>query len=71
MRRSKGSQLIVFILLPMLTAAGMLLLGERAVSTKGLLGLLVALLNLAVAVALVLWVRQDGDSAAKIGRAHV
>lgn len=56
--------LIVPILLPMLTAAGMLLLGERAVSTKGLLGLLVALLNLAVAVALVLWVRQDGDSTA-------
>ena len=56
--------LIAPILLPMLAAAGMLLLGERAVSGKGLIGMVVCLLNLAVAVALVLWVRAGSGSAA-------
>ncbi|MDO4769721.1 MAG: monovalent cation/H+ antiporter subunit D [Brachymonas sp.] len=56
--------LIVPVLLPMLMAAGMLLLGERAVAIKGLLGMLACLLNLAVAVALVLWVRKGSGSAA-------
>ena len=53
--------LIVPILLPMLMAAGMLLLGERFVSTKGLIGMVSCLLNLAVAIALLVWVRGDGD----------
>ena len=49
--------LIVPILLPMLIAAGMLLLGERFVSTKGLIGMVSCLLNLAVAIALLVAAR--------------
>ena len=54
--------LIVPILLPMLMAAGMLLLGERFVSTKGLIGMVSCLLNLAVAIALLVAARGDGSA---------
>ena len=54
--------LIVPILLPMLIAAGMLLLGERFVSTKGLIGMVSCLLNLAVAIALLVAARGDGSA---------
>lgn len=54
--------LIAPILLPMLMAAGMLLLGERFVSTKGLIGMVSCLLNLAVAIALLVAVRGAGGT---------
>jgi multicomponent K+:H+ antiporter subunit D len=44
------------ILLPMLTAALMLLMGEKRRSAKAVLNVLASLLGLAVAVALLLWV---------------
>ncbi|MDO5652710.1 MAG: monovalent cation/H+ antiporter subunit D [Brachymonas sp.] len=55
--------LLVPILLPMLTAAGMLLLGERAVPVKGVISMLSCLVGLVAAVLLVLWVRDDNTAA--------
>lgn len=54
--------LLAPILLPMLTAALMLLLGERAIQTKRNIGSLSCLLSLLVAVFLVAWVRQGGHT---------
>lgn len=48
------------ILLPMLTAAGMLLLGEGKRPAKRVLGMASALLGLAVSVALLAWVEEHG-----------
>ncbi len=55
--------LIAPILLPMLMAACMLMLGERSVSAKGLIGMVSCTLNLAVAIALVAWVRSGSGTA--------
>ena len=55
--------LIAPILLPMLMAACMLMLGERSVSAKGLIGMVSCALNLAVAIALVAWVRSGSGTA--------
>eukprot|EP01136_Pigoraptor_vietnamica_P040491 Opistho-1_new@12449 len=48
--------IIVPILLPMLTAALMLLMGEKRRGAKALLNVLASVLGLGVAVALLLWV---------------
>ena len=55
--------LVAPILLPMVTAAVMLLLGDRRRPAKQVLNALACVLNLALAVALLLWVRHAGQQA--------
>ncbi|EJT83574.1 monovalent cation/H+ antiporter subunit D, partial [Pseudomonas putida S11] len=57
------SQLIIApILLPLVTAALMLLLGEKHRRTKARLNLLSTFAGLAIAVSLLLWVRTQGQA---------
>ena len=56
--------LVAPILLPMLTAAIMLLFGERATNSKGWLGVFSNLLGLLIAVMLLVWVKQGSGTAA-------
>lgn len=58
--------LVAPILLPMLTAAVMLLLGERAVRAKGWTGVLSCLAGLLIAVMLLVHIKQ-GDGSASVG----
>ncbi|MFJ4397033.1 monovalent cation/H+ antiporter subunit D [Pseudomonas sp. NPDC089396] len=57
-----GQLIVAPILLPLLTAALMLLLGEKHRQLKGRLNLLSTFTGLAIAVCLLLWVRTQGQA---------
>ena len=54
--------LVAPILLPMLTAALMLLLGRRMPQSQRLLGVLSTALGLGIAIALLAWVKESGGT---------
>ncbi|MEG0242192.1 MAG: cation:proton antiporter, partial [Pseudomonas sp.] len=57
------NQLIIApILLPLLTAALMLLLGEKRRPLKARLNLFSSLLGLAISITLLLWVQEQGQA---------
>lgn len=59
---SMGQLIVAPILLPLLTAAVMLLLGEKHRQLKARLNLLSTVTGLAIAICLLLWVRTHGQA---------